>query len=127
MKKITVKSLVNIHLMSLTGHSMRIPANMPTEIPEVCAKEAFARGCALVEAAAPAPVVTTPVVTPPVVTTPGTDEAQIKVAIHKLVEANDPDSFKKDGSPKVAAVAAAMGIPVTAEEVTSAWEAIQAE
>lgn len=118
-----IKSLRAFRLISKTGHTVEIPADVAVEIPDICAAEAFAAGCALVEAGSPvAPPV---VVAPPV--DPVIDEAPIKIAIYQLIDANDPKAFKKDGAPKVEAVAAAMGAPVTAEEVATAWDSISSE
>lgn len=109
-------SLHAFNLRSVTGHTVNIPANEPVEIPDVCAKEAFAAGCALVSG-----------LKEPVTAVTEQDTVSVKTAIHKLIEANDPDSFKKDGSPKVSAIAAMVEFPVTADEVTAAWNEIQSD
>lgn len=111
-----VKSLRAFNLHSLTGHTVSIPADVAVDIPDACAKEAFAQGCVAVDSGAPASALV-----------PETDAekvakraASIQKAIEELIAMNDKSNFKPDGTPKHQAVTKLVGI-VSNDEIEQVW------
>ena len=118
-----VKSLRALHLRSLSGHTVFIPADTATDIPDACAKEAFAAGCVAVEAGpTPAPelVPATPVVSEDDQKALEARANKIQAAIEELIAVNDLANFKPDGVPKHAAVMKLVGI-VSNAEIEQVW------
>ena len=117
MENIKFRSLSTIRISSLSGHCITIEPGHPVALPEVMHAEAYAAGCV--------PVDSPEYVTPSV--PQGKDrELAITDAIHQLITVGDEASFKKDGTPKVAAVEVLVEFAVTAAEVFEEFEKINA-
>lgn len=113
MANILFRSLTKVRISSLSGHCITIEPGKPQEVPEVMHAEVYAAGCV--------PVDSTSNDEPSV--PQGEDRASsVMDAIHELIASDNADNFKKDGSPKVAAVEEVVGFAVTAAEVLVEFE-----
>lgn len=128
---VTVRSLRDLHLSNTSGHSVNIPANTPTPIPDALWEDAMLAGCikdgAEEEVAAPAPAA----VEPPA----GDDDAagaadEVRNAVLRILARGSEEDLKRDGSPKLKAVQDEIpdGSPKpTATQVYETYAALQSD
>ena len=121
-----MKSLAPVRIASRAGHVVVVTPE-GAFVPDVLVPEALSRGCVPVGnapaapamAERPAPSALSAAVEPPV-EKPSDRLVQIREAVTKLIENNDPADFTATGVPRVAAVRRVFDDSVTSEEITEA-------
>ena len=121
-----MRSLSPIRIASRAGHTVIITPE-GAFVPDVLVPEALSRGCIVDTApsvvaasvAAETPSALSAAVEPPV-EKPSDRLVQIREAVTKLIENNDPADFTATGVPRVAAVRRVLDDSVTSEEIAEA-------
>ncbi|NVZ08015.1 hypothetical protein HW932_01915 [Allochromatium humboldtianum] len=118
-----MKSLAPVRIASRAGHVVVVTPE-GSFVPDVLVPEALSRGCVLVNQSGPAtepraPSALSAAVEPPV-EKPSDRLVQIREAVTKLIENNDPADFTATGVPRVAAVRRVFDDSVTSEEIAEA-------
>ena len=121
-----MKSLAPVRIASRTGHVVVVTPE-GSFVPDVLVPEAFSRGCVLANdapAASAAAEPSAPSALSAAVEKPAEPPSerllQIREAVAKLIENNDPADFTATGIPRVAAVRRVVDDSVTSEEIAEA-------
>ena len=111
-KNTMFRTLRPVRLASLTGHIIHIKPGEPKALPASMHEEAYLAGCVPVDS---------PEHVAPAVPQGDDRDRSVTDAIHVLIALNDETKFKKDGTPKVAAVEEVFGYAVSAAEIEIAF------
>lgn len=100
-----------------SGHSMVLGPD-GEDVPQMFIQAAFAAG------AVPADADASEFVSAPVAKRGCTDQESIQAAMKTMLERNDPEDFTAAGTPNRKALAKLVGMNVSAEEATIAWQTL---
>lgn len=127
-----VKSLRDIVISSVNGHTVRVTALKATFVPAILLSEALDRGCVECDengkllmdlsAVENLPVDEVPKLTDEERQDPEQRASALIQAVAKLYAESDPKKFNANKLPKVRAVEALVGFPTSAGEVEQAIE-----
>jgi hypothetical protein len=138
----------DLYVITKMGHSFRVTAKTPKEVPDIVLDAALEAGCVECDAvgnlilrddvqetetaAAPLEPNEALLAEVPVLSAEDRQDEEkrrdaVVAAIKYLLEVGDPKDFRKDNTPKAASLARVLGFDVTVSELLQAFTIVQKE